>query len=60
MWRAPGIYLGSSVVYHMNDICNASKLLYRILYADDTCVLLNGKYFNNLVQSSITELVHYG
>ena len=29
--------------YYMNGICNVSKFLYTILYADDTCVLLNGK-----------------
>ena len=27
----------------MNDICNVSELLFTILYADDTCVLLSGK-----------------
>ena len=36
--------------------CNVSKFLYTILYADDTCVLLNGKDLNNLIQSMNTEL----
>ena len=40
----------------MNDICNVSKFLYTILYADDTCVLLNGKDLYNLIQSMNTEL----
>ena len=35
----------------MNDVCNIS-----ILYADDTCVLLNGKDLNNLILSMNTEL----
>ena len=26
----------------MNDICNVSEFLFTILYADDTCVLVNG------------------
>ena len=43
-------------IIYMNDICNVSKFLYTILYADDTCVLLNGEYLNNLIQSMNTEL----
>ena len=43
-------------IIYMNDICNISKFLYTILYADDTCVLLNGKDLNNLIQSMNTEL----
>ena len=43
-------------IIYMNDICNVSKFLYTILYADDTCVLLNGKYLNNFIQSINTEL----
>ena len=43
-------------IIYMNDICNVSKFLYAILYADDTCVLLNGKDLNNLIQSMNTEL----
>ena len=33
----------------INDIGNVSEFLYTILYADDTCVLLNGKDYMNLV-----------
>ena len=29
----------------MNDMCNVSKLLYTIMYADDTCVLTEWKIF---------------
>ena len=43
-------------IIYMNDICYVSKFLYTILYADDTCVLLNGKDLNNLIQSMNTEL----
>ena len=35
-----GSILGSLLfILNMNDICNASELLFTILYADDTCVL---------------------
>ena len=40
----------------MNDMCNLSKFLYTIMYADNTCVLLNGKDLNNLIQSMNTDL----
>ena len=43
-------------IIYMNDICNELKFLYTILYADETCVLLNGKDLNNLIQSMNTEL----
>ena len=35
----------------MNDIGNVSEFLYTILYADDTCVLLNGKDYLSLIAS---------
>ena len=34
----------------MNDICNVSELLFTILYADDTCVLLSGKDLTKFIQ----------
>ena len=34
----------------VNDIENISDFLYTILYTDDTCVLLNGKQYNDLVK----------
>ena len=40
----------------MNDIGNVSDFLYSILYADDTCVLLNGKNYLNLVKLLNSEL----
>ena len=33
----------------MNDLYNGSKFLFYILYADDTCVLLNGKHLDELM-----------
>ena len=37
-------------IIYMNDICSlSSDLLYTILYADDTSVLLNGKNINELI-----------
>ena len=43
-------------IIYMNDICNVSDLLYTILYADDTCVLLNGKHINKLMDIINNEL----
>ena len=43
-------------IIYMNDICNVSDLLYTILYADDTSVLLNGKNNNELMDIINNEL----
>ena len=43
-------------IIYMNDICNVSDLLYTILYADDTNVLLNGKNINELMDIINNEL----
>ena len=40
----------------MNDICNVSELLFAILYADDTCVLLSGKDLTKLMMVIHAEL----
>ena len=40
----------------MNDICNVSELLFTILYANDTCVLLSGKDLAKLITVINTEL----
>ena len=40
----------------MNDICNVSELLFTILYADDTCVLLIGKDLTKLIMVINAEL----
>ena len=40
----------------MNDICNVSELLFTILYADGTCVLLSGKDLAKLITLINAEL----
>ena len=40
----------------MNDICNASELLFSILYADDTSVQISGNDITYLVSSMNAEL----
>ena len=39
-----------------NDIFNVSELLFTVLYADDTCVLLGGKDLENLITCLNNEL----
>ena len=36
-------------IISVNDICNVSPMLFKILYADDTCVLISGNHLNNLI-----------
>ena len=36
--------------------CNVSKLLFTVLYADDKCVVLNGKSLNLIVETANAEL----
>ena len=40
-----------------NDICNVSPMLFKILYADDTCVLISGNHLNDLIDRLNTELI---
>ena len=40
----------------MNDLFNVSEFLFTILYADDTCVLMNGKHLEDLVNRMQKEL----
>ena len=52
-----GFVLGSLFfIDYMNDILNASQLLYNILYADDTCIYLSGKDLYSLICTMNTEV----
>ena len=44
------------LIIYMNDLCNVSKLLFPVLHADYTCVVLNGKSLNLIVQTVNSEL----
>ena len=44
------------VIIYVNDICNFSDLLFKILYADDTCVVAQGHNLEDLVDTLNTEL----
>ena len=43
-------------IIYMNDICNVSELLYTIMYADDTSVIMSGNDLESLIQSVNSEL----
>ena len=43
-------------IIYMNDICNVSQLLFTVLYADYTSVLVNGKFFNLIIETVNSEL----
>ena len=40
----------------MNDICNVSDIMFAIMYADDTCFLINGTDLNKLIKQLNVEL----
>ena len=44
-------------ILSVNDICNVSPLLFKILFADDTFVLLSGMNLNTLIDHMNTELI---
>ena len=47
---AKGSILGPLLfIIYMNNLFNVSEFLFTILYADDTCVLMNGKHLEDLV-----------
>ena len=41
----------------VNDICNVSPMPFKILYADDTCVLISGNHLNDLIDRQNKELI---
>ena len=43
-------------IIYMNDLFSVSKFSFTILYADDTCVLMNGKHLEDLVTRMQKEL----
>ena len=43
-------------IIYMNDIMNASNILYTILYADDTCAVLSGNDLSDFIKLLHTEL----
>ena len=43
----------------MNDIINVSNILYTILYADDTCVVLSGNDLSELIKLLHSELCKF-
>ena len=44
-------------ILSVNDMCNVSPILFKILYADDTCVLISGNHLNNLIKMLNIELI---
>ena len=44
-------------IISVNDICNVSPMLFKILYADDTCVLISGNHLSNLIGRLNKELI---
>ena len=52
-----GSILGSLLfIIYMNDLFSVSEFLFTILYADDTCVLMNGKHLEDLITRMQKEL----
>ena len=43
-------------IIYMNDICNISELLYTIMYADDTNVIMSSNDLKSLIQSVNSDL----
>ena len=50
MWCTTRLNIGpTSIFIYMNDLYNVSEVLFTILYANDTCVLLHDKHVDDLI-----------
>ena len=49
------------IYIYMNDICNIPQLLFTVLYADDTSVLVIGKSLNLIIETinSVLQSLYY-
>ena len=46
-----GLILGPILfIIYMNDIMNVYNIVYTLLYADDTCAVLSGNDFSDLIK----------
>ena len=53
-----GSFLGPLLfIISVNDICNVSLMLFKILYGDNICVLISGNHLNDLIDRLNTELI---
>ena len=58
MWCTSGIYSRATIfIISVNDIFNVPPMPFKILYADDTCVLISGNHLNDLIDTLNTELI---
>ena len=57
MWSATRVYSRPASFYYIYQrYFNVSELLFTVLYADDTCVLLGGKDLENIISCLNNEL----
>ena len=43
-------------IIYVNDICNVSELLFTVLYANDSSVVIHGKYMASIITTLNQEL----
>ena len=58
MWYSTQVQYSGLLLFiiYMNDLFSVSEFLFTILYADDTCVLMNGKHLEDLISRMQKEL----
>ena len=57
MWSATGVHSRPASLYYIYQrYFNGFELLFTVLYADDTCVLLGGKDLENSISCLNNEL----